>query len=56
MKTKILLLFTLWLSLFLGKAHAQLENIVLELYYVSDSIDATDTIGGGLAAGSIVSI
>ena len=52
MKTKILLLFTLWLSLFLGKAHAQLENIVLELYYVSDSIDATDTIGGGLAAGS----
>ena len=31
---------------------AQLENIIVELYYVSDSIDATDTIGGGLTAGS----
>jgi len=52
MKTKFFLLFTLGLILFWGKAHAQLENIVVELYYVSDSIDATDTIGGGLATGS----
>jgi len=32
--------------------HAQIENIIVETYYVSDSIDATDTLGGGLAAGS----
>jgi hypothetical protein len=33
-------------------ANAQLENIIVELYYISDSLDATDTIGGNLVSGS----
>ncbi|MBK8500685.1 MAG: hypothetical protein IPL52_18140 [Flavobacteriales bacterium] len=33
--------------------HAQqIENMIVETYYVSDANDATDTIGGGLAEGS----
>ncbi|MEY4593948.1 MAG: hypothetical protein RIQ47_358, partial [Bacteroidota bacterium] len=32
---------------------AQVENVIVERYYVSDASDATDTIGGGLAAGSV---
>ena len=36
-------------------AHAQtdIENVRVETYYVSDANDATDTIGGGLAVGSV---
>lgn len=35
-------------------AHAQgeLENVIVETYYISDTNDATDTMGGGLVAGS----
>lgn len=52
MKTKISFILVLCALLLAGRAQAQLENIIVELYYVSDSLDATDTIGGGLAAGS----
>jgi hypothetical protein len=52
MKTKSLFILAFSAMLLAGRAHAQLENIIVELYYVSDSLDATDTIGGGLAAGS----
>lgn len=31
---------------------AQLQKVIVEKYYVSDANDATDTLGGGLAAGS----
>lgn len=47
-----------WSLLLMGlvgpMAHAQgeLENVIVETYYVSDTNDATDTIGGGLSAGS----
>jgi hypothetical protein len=36
----------------INQANAQLENIVVELYYISDANDATDTLGGGLPIGS----
>jgi hypothetical protein len=52
MKTKISFILVLCALLLASRAQAQLENIIVELYYVSDSLDATDTIGGGLAAGS----
>lgn len=32
---------------------AQIEKVIVETYYVSDSLDATDTIGGLLEAGSV---
>ncbi len=35
------------------EAHAQLENVIVERYYVSDANDATDVIGGGLPEGSV---
>lgn len=35
-----------------SEIHAQIQDVVVELYYVSDLDDATDTIGGGLAVGS----
>ena len=47
---------SLLLSFFLlinFSAKAQLEKVVVEAYYVSDSLDATDTIGGGLPVGSV---
>lgn len=31
----------------------QVEGMIVERYYVSDSLDATDTIGGGIAAGTV---
>ncbi len=34
-------------------AQEPLENVIVEVYYVSDANDATDTNGGGLAEGSI---
>lgn len=33
-------------------AQNHLENVIVELYYISDANDATDTIGGGLTEGS----
>lgn len=37
-----------------GRASAQndIENVIVETYYISDANDATDETGGGLAAGS----
>ena len=32
--------------------HAQIENVIVETYYVSDQNDQTDSTGGGLEAGS----
>jgi hypothetical protein len=44
---------TLILSLFVGQyASAQLEKVIIEKYYVSDSNDATDVSGGGVPIGS----
>jgi hypothetical protein len=34
------------------RAQQSLENVIVELYYVSDANDATDVIGGGLVEGS----
>ncbi|HMQ76959.1 MAG TPA: T9SS type A sorting domain-containing protein [Flavobacteriales bacterium] len=34
------------------QAQADLENVIVETYYISDANDATDLIGGGLATGS----
>lgn len=44
-----LIVFSILLSV---NAHAQLENIFVETYYVSDSLDATDTLGGGIVPGT----
>jgi hypothetical protein len=46
MKKNILLIFLFCISLV--HAFAQLENVRVETYYISDINDATDTIGGGL--------
>lgn len=51
MKKHCILISLLFLLPFI-QLKAQLENIVVELYYISDNTDATDTLGGGLAAGS----
>ncbi len=32
--------------------HAQIENVIVETYYISDAQDATDTLGGHLDVGS----
>ncbi len=34
-------------------AFSQVENVIVETYYISDSLDATDTTGGRLEIGSI---
>ena len=39
-------------SCFHGRVFSQVEKIIVETYYVSDSLDATDTIGGGIEIGS----
>ena len=33
-------------------AQGDLENVIVETYYISDANDATDTIGGGVVVGS----
>jgi len=35
-----------------SQAQTVIENVIVETYYIADSNDATDTIGGGLAEGS----
>ncbi|MBP6335084.1 MAG: T9SS type A sorting domain-containing protein [Bacteroidia bacterium] len=45
----ILLIIFIFLS---GYAKGQVERVLVETYYVSDSLDATDTIGGFLESGS----
>ena len=47
-------LFTIlfFTTLFPICVQAQLEKVIVETYYISDTLDATDTDGGGLEAGS----
>ena len=45
-KISEILFFVLALSV--SQLSAQVENVIVEKYYISDSNDATDTIGGGL--------
>ncbi|HKR06105.1 MAG TPA: T9SS type A sorting domain-containing protein [Bacteroidia bacterium] len=52
MNKKFNLIVLLCLVLFSFKAKAQIENVMVETYYVSDTNDATDTIGGILEPGS----
>ena len=37
---------------FLSPVFSQIENVIVETYYISDANDATDTIGGGVEIGS----
>ena len=37
---------------FLSPVFSQLENVIVETYYISDANDATDTLGGGLPISS----
>jgi hypothetical protein len=39
-------------SFFLSPVFSQIENVVVETYYISDSNDATDTTGGGIEVGT----
>ena len=51
---KYILLFILFqFILFLNNLQAQIENIIVEKYYISDSNDAMDTTGGALEVGSV---
>ncbi len=47
-----LYLTVLFSIIFSASLQAQIENVIVETYYVSDSIDATDTTGGGIASGT----
>jgi len=49
---KILFIISLLALLFPICVKAQLEKVIVETYYISDTLDATDTIGGGLEVGS----
>jgi hypothetical protein len=53
MKTKSILLILLVLTHTTLVVQAQLKSVIVEKYYLSDVFDATDTLGGGLEAGSI---
>jgi hypothetical protein len=50
---KHILTFLILFSVFFTSVPAQVENVIVETYYISDTIDATDTIGGGLEPGSV---
>ncbi len=50
---KILLFFSFIGSLSAVSLHAQVENVIVEKYYISDTTDAKDTVGGHLPSGSI---
>ncbi|MHC1708750.1 MAG: T9SS type A sorting domain-containing protein [Bacteroidales bacterium] len=43
-KVQIIYIFLLQLLL-IGSLHAQIDNVVVECYYISDTLDATDTTG-----------
>ena len=51
MRSSFLLFFALLVQPLL-KAENAITNVIVETYYISDNNDATDTIGGGLEAGS----
>ena len=50
---KRIYLFITFSLLFLAGLHAQVENIIVEKYYVADTTDAKDTTYGKLTAGAI---
>jgi hypothetical protein len=53
MNRKLNITLLLFVAVFVSfKAKAQIENVIVETYYASDTLDATDTIGGILEAGS----
>jgi len=52
MKTFCASFLFLFLFLFSVSLRAQIESVFVETYYISDAADATDTTGGGLAAGT----
>src|SRR5215207_4210278 len=49
---RLFLISFLIISCYALQSMAQVENVFVETYYVTDSFDATDTTGGGLPAGS----
>ncbi|MBK9274550.1 MAG: T9SS type A sorting domain-containing protein [Flavobacteriales bacterium] len=49
MTTRAILLLTAITMAVQVRAQGDLENVIVETYYISDANDATDTIGGGLA-------
>ncbi len=50
MKNFLILLFS---TLLAGNMQAQLEKVIVETYYIADSTDAADTLGGPLEKGSV---
>ncbi len=51
---KILAILIILIAIMLPTAvYAQIENVQVEVYYISDASDATDTLGGGLEEGSV---
>jgi hypothetical protein len=50
---KLILLLSFLMALASSDLHAQIEKVIVERYYVSDSLDATDTTGGYLEPGSV---
>ena len=49
---KTLFLFVIIIFIDHSSAIAQIKKVFVETYYISDSYDATDTIGGGIPTGS----
>ena len=49
---KVLFVFFIQFIFFVPLLRAQIENVIVETYYISDSNDATDTTGGILEVGS----
>lgn len=49
----ILIIFLFHCLFFPSDLQAQIENVIVETYYISDSNDATDTTGGFLEEGSV---
>ncbi len=52
MKSALYILFLYIFVSFHFNLHAQIEKVIVETYYISDTIDATDTTGGKLEAGT----
>jgi hypothetical protein len=53
MKLKIVLFLQMTLFISCFTANAQIDSLIVEKYYVSDAMDATDTLSGGLPENSI---
>jgi hypothetical protein len=50
---KLRILLMALLAVIALNIHAQLESVIVEKYYVSDAMDASDTTGGRLSEGSV---